>query len=84
MVGFPSIRPRLYYENQFAGITRSTRGAGASRRDKAAKTATAQDVWVPAVNNHGGFGRWGFIEISDPRDAANTIRGYIASRASDG
>jgi type III restriction enzyme len=74
----------LYYENQFACVRRSSRVARVSRRDKAAKTATAQDLWVPAVNNHGGFGRWGFIEISNPRDAANTIRGYIASRASDG
>ena len=21
--------------------------------------------WCPAVNNHGGFGRWGFVEIDD-------------------
>ena len=58
--------------------------SGEPRPDKAAKTAAARDLWVPAVNNHGGFGRWAFIEITDPWDAANTIRGYIASRASEG
>lgn len=32
------------------------------------------------INNHGGFGRWAFIEISDPWDAMNTIRGYLNSK----
>jgi type III restriction enzyme len=40
--------------------------SGEPRRDKIAKTTTARDLWVPAVNNHGGFGRWGFLEITDP------------------
>ena len=30
---------------------------------------------MPAVNNHGGFGRWAFVEVTDPFDAANVIRG---------
>jgi type III restriction enzyme len=30
----------------------------AARRDKEAKVATARNLWVHAVNNHGGFGRW--------------------------
>jgi hypothetical protein len=29
---------------------------------------------VPAVNNHGGFGRWAFVEISDVYDAIGPIR----------
>ena len=28
---------------------------------------------VPAVNNHGGFGRWAFVEISDSRDSKRTV-----------
>lgn len=32
------------------------------------------------VNNHGGFGRRGFIEILDPWDAANEIRKLIVER----
>ncbi len=45
--------------------------------DKEAKAATARSLWVPAVNNHGGFGRWAFLEISDPWDAKATIRGTV-------
>ena len=41
---------------------------GERRGDKAEKTATARTLWVPAVNNHGGFGRWAFVEIIDPYD----------------
>lgn len=48
--------------------------SGEARKDKAAKVATARTLWVPAINNHGGFGRWAFLEISDPWDAKNTIR----------
>ncbi|MGH2593953.1 MAG: BPTD_3080 family restriction endonuclease, partial [Anaerolineae bacterium] len=45
--------------------------SGEPRKDKAAKVATARTLWAPAVNNHGGFGRWAFLEISDPWDAKN-------------
>src|SRR5581483_1690548 len=40
--------------------------SGAQRRDKEAKVATMRDHWVPAVNAHGAFGRWDFVEIVDP------------------
>ena len=52
--------------------------SGEARKDKAAKVATARTLWVPAVNNHGGFGRWAFLEITDPWDAQNTIRACLA------
>ncbi|MCE9557468.1 MAG: hypothetical protein K8R88_00810 [Armatimonadetes bacterium] len=39
---------------------------GEKKKDKAAKVATAQTLWVPAVNAHGGLGKWAFIEIDDP------------------
>jgi hypothetical protein len=48
--------------------------SGEPRRDKAAKAATARNLWIPAVNNDGRFGRWAFIEVTDPWDAKNTIR----------
>jgi type III restriction enzyme len=54
--------------------------SGEARKDKAAKVSTARDLWVEAVNNHGGFGRWEFIEISDPWDARNTILTRQGSR----
>ncbi|MCC6907011.1 MAG: DEAD/DEAH box helicase family protein [Phycisphaerales bacterium] len=53
---------------------------GEKKKDKAAKVSTAKTLWIPAVNNHGGFGRWDFIEISDPWDAGNLIRKAIADQ----
>jgi type III restriction enzyme len=50
---------------------------GEKKKDKAAKVSTARTLWVPAVNNHGGFGRWAFVEIADPWDAKNFIRSKI-------
>ena len=50
---------------------------GEKKKDKAAKVATARMLWVPAINNHGGFGRWAFIEVADPWDAQNLIRGFL-------
>jgi type III restriction enzyme len=50
---------------------------GEKKKDKAAKVATARTLWVPAINNHGGYGRWGFIEIADPWDSQNLIRGFL-------
>jgi type III restriction enzyme len=54
--------------------------SGEAKKEKAAKVATARTLWVPAVNNHGGFGRWDFIEIADPWDAENAMRRMIQSR----
>jgi len=51
---------------------------GQKKSDKQAKTATARSLWVPAVNNHGGFGRWAFLEITDPWNAKNEIRDTIS------
>jgi type III restriction enzyme len=53
--------------------------SGEARADKAAKVATARNLWVPAVNAHDGYGRWMFIEITDPWDAKNTIYAKLAS-----
>lgn len=54
---------------------------GEKKKDKAAKVATAQTLWVPAVNAHGGFGRWAFLEVSDPWDAANLLRSSFSAQA---
>ena len=50
---------------------------GEKKKDKAAKVTTARVLWVPAINNHGGFGRWAFIEIVDPWDAQNLMRSFL-------
>jgi len=52
---------------------------GEKKKEKAAKVATAKTLWVPAVNNHGGYGRWAFLEIADPWDAQNLIRAFLAT-----
>ena len=54
--------------------------SGEARKDKAAKVETARNLWVPAINNHGGFGRWAFLEIVDPWDAKNTIRAFLKNK----
>jgi len=56
---------------------------GEKKKDKAAKVAAARTLWVPAVNHHGGFGRWAFIEIADPWDAQNTLRAVLRGEAAD-
>lgn len=48
--------------------------SGEQKKDKVAKVTTARTLWIPAVNNHGAFGRWMFLEISDPWAAKNIIR----------
>ncbi len=58
--------------------------SGEARKDKAAKVETARNLWIPAVNNHGGFGRWAFLEIVDPWDAKNTIHKFIKGEKVDG
>jgi type III restriction enzyme len=50
---------------------------GQKKKDKEAKVAAARTLWAPAVNNHGGFGRWDFIEITDPWNSKNLIRDHL-------
>lgn len=51
---------------------------GEMRKEKEAKVATARRLWVPAVNNHGGFGRWAMVEITDPWRAKTALRAALA------
>ena len=51
--------------------------SGQPRPDKEVKAATARTMWAPAVNNHGGFGRWAYLEIRDPWNAKTDIRAYL-------
>jgi type III restriction enzyme len=54
-------------------------GIGERQKDKEAKTSTTCTLRMPAVNNHGGFGRWVFLEITDPYDdVVELIRATIA------
>ena len=56
---------------------------GQKKKEKEAKVATARDFWVPAVNNHGGFGKWAFLEIFDPWNTKSTIRSYLGTLKGD-
>jgi type III restriction enzyme len=39
---------------------------------------------MPAINNHGEFGGWAFLEIVDPWDAKNIIRAFVNGKNVDG
>ena len=52
------------------------------KKEKEAKTATARTLWMPAVNNHGGFGRWAFLEITDPYDDVVELIRSISNQGS--
>src|SRR5262249_50294845 len=43
------------------------------------KANTTRDLWLPAINAHGGFGRWGYAELTKPKafrvDLAAAIEG---------
>lgn len=54
--------------------------SGEKLKEKAAKVATAKDLWIPAINNSGSYGRWAFMELSDPWNTQNTIRAFMAER----
>jgi type III restriction enzyme len=51
--------------------------SGREKKEKAAKTATARTLWVPAVNNLGNYGQWAFLEVTDPWDVKNIICSFI-------
>jgi len=51
---------------------------GEKKKDKAAKVMTARTLWVPAVNHHAAFGRWEFLEVTDPYDVLKPIRSIVS------
>ena len=46
-----------------------------------AKAATARDQWCVAVNNHGGWGRWGYVELTNPGTFGADLGGAIEELA---
>ncbi len=57
---------------------------GEQKKEKQAKTETAREFWVPAINNHGGFGRWAFLEVLDPWDAVSVIKSTLWRHSAGG
>lgn len=39
---------------------------GQRRPEKQAKVTSAVELWLPAVNGRGEYGRWEFVEVQDP------------------
>lgn len=56
---------------------------GARDNQDAAKAQTAENTWVPAVNNAGRFGLWMFIELTEPYDAARALRDTVAKKLAE-
>jgi type III restriction enzyme len=57
------------------------------RKDQAkreVKAQTARDQWCVAVNNHKGFGVWGFVEIDNMVHPAYELREAIDDLYADG
>lgn len=48
---------------------------------KSAKRETAANLWVPAVNNLGEYGRWAFLEVKDPWVAEAQVRKTLNTAA---
>jgi type III restriction enzyme len=47
------------------------------------KAETVRDLWLPAVNNHGGFGRWSYCELKDPARFRSDLEAAIAALRAD-
>jgi type III restriction enzyme len=87
-------RQRAYVPDFIALVDRGERAegplnlvievSGEQRDDKDAKVRTARDLWVPGVNALESFGEWSFIEITDPWNATNTIRGHLSAITTPG
>jgi type III restriction enzyme len=43
------------------------------------KAETTRDLWLPAVNNHGGFGRWSYCELTNPATFRPDLEAAIAA-----
>ena len=56
--------------------------SGMPREDKVQKVNTIRNMWLPAVNGCSEFGKWDFLEITDPWDIQNNIRNYLNLNAS--
>lgn len=58
--------------------------SGKRDRAKQIKVDTARTLWIPAVNNAERFGRWRFVEITDPYEGADIIRSIVAETTTAG
>jgi type III restriction enzyme len=75
-------------KNQGDGMTRTliieVSGGLKSPGPTEAKAVTALHQWCPAVNNHGGWGRWSYVEISNKDQARDLLNKAIGTLAHAG
>ncbi|MCX6406291.1 MAG: DEAD/DEAH box helicase family protein [Propionibacteriales bacterium] len=50
----------------------------------AEKAATMRDLWLPAVNNEGSFGRWGYVELTTMLGVRDAIDAALDDLYADG
>jgi predicted nucleotidyltransferase len=74
---FPDFLVRLRHPRTGGELNLVLEVSGERDKEKEAKVATARDLWVPAVNAHGGFGRWAFIEVTDPWETQRVVRAAL-------
>jgi type III restriction enzyme len=74
----PDFIARVQIDSKPEPINLIVEVSGELRKDKKAKVETAKNLWIPAVNSHGGFGEWHFIEITDPWNAKSAIRTFLS------
>jgi type III restriction enzyme len=58
-------------------------GSRKSPGPTAAKAETARNQWCAAVNNWGEFGRWGYVEVHNPAQAAKLLGEAIGNLYAD-
>lgn len=79
VINSPFEEPTRHFRFTDEGITNEiVEFRGESKKDKPAKVSTARTLWIPAINNHGGFGKWAFLEINDPWNSISIIRAFIS------
>ncbi|GAB3222358.1 DEAD/DEAH box helicase family protein [Kineococcus gypseus] len=58
-------------------------GGRKSQEARSEKASTARNLWCAAVNNDGGFGRWGYVEIDDPVTTKPVLAAAITALRAD-
>ena len=78
------VRPQPDGEGVVRTLIIEVSGTQKDQHMREAKATTARDMWCVAVNNHGGFGCWGYVEISDMTHAAYVLKNAITDLYHDG
>jgi type III restriction enzyme len=75
---YPDFIAKIKVEGEDDPVNLIIEVTGQRKKDKAARVSAATSLWIPAVNNHGEFGRWAFVEVTDPWDCKELIRSAVA------